>query len=123
MNVEKGEPTLNYNHHFKFAPLKAYANAKTYDTLWGPTNFQNTHYSYIKNKTFSNQRSDDERATLTIVYDTAIQKACFSKHPLMNQMAPYSPAQIHFGVLPVQSNTPLAPTPTWAAVCCIWEIE
>lgn len=38
-------------------------------------------------------------------------------------MAPYTPPLIHFGVLPVQTNTPLATTATWAAVCGIWEIE
>lgn len=38
-------------------------------------------------------------------------------------MAPYCPPLIHFGVLPVQTNTPLSTTASWAAVCGIWEIE
>lgn len=39
MNVEKGEPIINYNHDFKFAPLKVFYNHPTYGSMWGPINF------------------------------------------------------------------------------------
>lgn len=38
-------------------------------------------------------------------------------------MTPYDPPLINFGVLPVQTNTPLSPTADFAAVCGIWEVS
>lgn len=126
MSVEKGEPIINYHRDFKFAPSRPDTQPPIYDSVWGPTNFQNPQYSYINKKVMKNTTEDDERAAMKDVvytYDCCIEKARYSKHPIMNEMAPYGPPLIHFDVLPVQTNTPLATTASWAAVCGIWQIE
>lgn len=126
MNIEKGEPVINYHHDFKFAPIRAYYQPPSYDSLWAPTNFQTNQYCYIKNKEMTTNTSDAEHAKANdtvFTYDCCIEKAAYSKHPITNMMAPYGPPLIHFGVLPVQTNTPLSTTASWAAVCGIWQIE
>lgn len=45
------------------------------------------------------------------------------EHPLNNHQAPYAPPLINFGVMPVQTNTQLSLTPSFAAVFGIFQIE
>lgn len=56
-------------------------------------------------------------------YHSCIEKADLFEHPLSGRQAAYAPPPINFGVLPVQTSTPLNPTAMFAPVCGIYEIE
>ena len=56
-------------------------------------------------------------------YDMRLEKSHWMVRNSGQNLTADRPPLLHFGVLPLQSNPALAPTPKWSSVAAIWEVE
>lgn len=137
VNDVKGTPVINYEHNFKCGVLKTPSRSQTSILnaesvifegnnpagLWtrlpnAPESATNRNISM-----YGETNPNSSNANPGMNYYTMIEKAQFMSRQWGHRMTPdYAPLPM-FGVMPVQSNAPLAASATFTDVAVIWQIE
>nr|ASU47552.1 ORF2 [Lone star tick densovirus 1] len=126
INMTKGNPIINYEYNFKCAPLKDIANtteaiADTGFYLYAGRNAESWRGRYFEEFKHDNQVGIPKRDELTYYHN--IEKASSFCRELNHTTTPEMPPSVHFGIMPVQSNTPLAETAQFSPACGLFEVE
>nr|QVW56847.1 MAG: VP1 [Tarsiger cyanurus ambidensovirus] len=142
VNDCKGTPIINYSYDFKMGLLKkapqsgtvTAGNLQQYamESACKLPMHMNNQYYFSRTQDGATTRANvnyfGTYGTVAALNNQFTKNAPIEKAPMMGrQMTSVNntehPSLIHFGVLPVQSNAALSPTPVFANVVVQWQVE
>lgn len=143
INDTKGLPCVDYEYNFKNGRLKAneytcqnwrhwagmisegfntvmpqYRNANRYDIATSASKSADR----VSGGALSYTGLSKETLATIFSYNSRIEKAALIQNNAGNQQTPDSPPLVHFGVMPLSSNTAM-PTYKYSPLIAIWEIQ
>lgn len=143
INDTKGLPVVDYEYNFKNGRLKGNQYTCQNWRQWAgiiPEGFNTVNPSYRSTNRYnvaSAQAANSlsingvglafgnlDSSTLQSLfgYHSRIEKAAFVQNNAGNQQTPDSPPLVHFGVMPLSSNTSM-PTYKYSPLIAVWEIQ
>ena len=142
INDCKGTPIINYSYSTKNGLLKwdpmAFQRkvlARGDPTYWHAVDngfnssiaIRNSDYGAVTASPQGKQEfeliEEPLKDLLAPSYDMRLEKSHWMVRNDGQNLTADRPPLLHFGVLPLQSNPALAPTPKWSSVAAIWEVE